>query len=74
MSITGKVTRKLSRCLGDDEDAHEEDHDEEDPHEEPVHHLGNLLPLGYLHARSPLLSEAVGDVLDVLHHLRKENN
>lgn len=60
----------MSRCLGDDEDAHEEDHNEEDPHEEPVHHLGDLLPLCRLDACSSLLAEAVGDVLDVLHHLR----
>ncbi len=61
----------LSRCLGDDEDAHEEDHDEEDPHEKPVHHLSNLLPLCYLDTSGSLLPEAVGDELDVLHHLRR---
>lgn len=64
---------KMSRSggLGDDEDAHEEDHDKEDPHEKPIHHLGDLLPLSCLDTRGPLLAEAVGDVLDVLHHLRK---
>lgn len=62
--------RKLSGCLGDDEYAHEEDHDEEDPHEKPIHHLCNLLPLCSLDASRSLLTEAVGDVLDVLHHLK----
>lgn len=66
-----KMIRRLSGCLGDDEDAHQEDHDEEDPHEKPIHHLGNLLPLCYLNTRSSLLAETVGDVLDVLYHLRK---
>ena len=61
----------MSGCLGNDEDAHEEDHEEEDPHEKPIQHLGNLLPLCYLDTRRSLLAEAVGDVLDVLHHLRK---
>ncbi len=60
----------LSRCLGDNEDAHEEDHDEEDPHEKPVHHLGNLLPLCYLDTSCSLLAEAVGNKLDVFHHLQ----
>lgn len=63
--------RKLSGRLGDDEDAHEEDHDEEDPHEKPIHHLGHLLPLCHLDTGGSLLSEAVGDELNVLHHLRK---
>ena len=61
----------MSGCLGDDEDAHEEHHDEEDPHEKPIHHLGDLLPLCRLDTSRSLLAEAVGDVLDVLHHLRK---
>lgn len=61
--------KKLSGCLGNDKNAHEEDHDEKDPHEKPIHHLGNLLPLCYLNTRSSLLTETVGDVLDVLHHL-----
>lgn len=66
-----KTMQRLSRCLGNDEDAHEEDHDEEDPHEKPVHHLGDLLPLCCLDTSSSLLAEAVGNELDVLHHLRK---
>lgn len=66
-----KMTQTLSRCLGDDEDAHEEDHHKKDPHEKPVHHLGNLLPLCCLDTSSSLLAEAVGDELDVLHHLRE---
>ena len=66
-----KRSRRLSGGLGDDEDAHEEDHDEEDPHEKPIHHLGNLLPLCRFHTCSPLLAEAVGNVLYVPHHLRK---
>lgn len=61
---------KTSRCLRNDENAHEEDHDEEDPHEEPIHHLGHFLPLCCLDARGSLLAEAVGDELDILHHLR----
>lgn len=61
----------LSGCLGDDEDTHEEHHDEEDPHEKPIHHLGDLLPLCCLDTSCSLLAEAVGDELDVLHHLRK---
>ncbi len=65
------MTGRLSGRLGDDEDAHEEDHDEEDPHEKPVHHLGDFLPLCCLDASSSLLTEAVGDELDVLHHLRR---
>lgn len=64
--------KKLSGCLGDDEDAHEKDHDEEDPHEESVHHLGDLLPLCHLDTRCSLLTEAVGDVLNVLHHLKED--
>lgn len=73
MSVGKKMMggMRLSGCLGDNEDAHEEDHDEEDPHEKPIHHLGHLLPLCHLHAGSSLLAEAVGDELDVLHHLRK---
>lgn len=63
------MRRRLSGCLGDDEDAHEEDHDEEDPHEKSIHHLGNLLPLSCLDTSSSLLAEAVCDVLDVLYHL-----
>lgn len=66
-----KRTEKLSGRLGDDEDAHEEDHDEEDPHEESIHHLGDLLPLCHFDTRGSLLAEAVGDVLDVLHHLKR---
>lgn len=66
-----KRMRRPSGCLGDDEDAHQKDHDKEDPHEKPIHNLGNLLPLCYLETSSPLLAEAVGDVLDVLHHLRR---
>lgn len=60
---------ELSGGLGDDEDAHEKHHEEKDPHEEPIHHLGNLLPFCHLDTRGSLLSEAVGDVLDVLHQL-----
>lgn len=63
------VDAPWSRCLADDQDAHEENHDEENPHEEPVHHLGDLLPLGPFGAGGPLLSEAVGDVLHVAHQL-----
>lgn len=66
-----KMMGRLSGCLGDDKDAHQKDHDEEDPHEKPIHNLGNLLPLCYLNTRSSLLAETVGDVLDVLYHLRK---
>lgn len=66
-----KMTQTVSRCLGDDEDAHEEDHHKKDPHEKPVHHLCNLLPLRCLDTRSSLLAEAVGDELDILHHLRE---
>lgn len=69
--LVEKSPEKLSRCLGDDEDAHEEDHDEEDPHEESIHHLGDLLPLCHFDTRCSLLTEAVGDVLDVLHHLKR---
>lgn len=61
---------KTSRRLCDDEDAHKEDHHEEDPHKEPVHHLGDFLPLCRLDACGSLFTEAVGDVLDILHHLR----
>lgn len=66
-----KMMGRLSGCLGDDEDAHEEDHHKEDPHEKPIHHLGDLFPLCCLDAIGSLLTEAVGDELDVLHHLRK---
>lgn len=66
-----KTTQRLSRCFGNDEDAHEEDHDEENPHEKPIHHLGNLLPLCHLDASMFLLTETVGNKLDVLNHLRK---
>lgn len=66
--VSVKMT-ELSGCLGDDEDAHEEDHEEKYPHEEPVHHLGNLLPFCYLDTCRSLLPEAVGNVLDVLHQL-----
>lgn len=64
-------SRSPSDGFSEDEDAHEEDHDEEDPHEKPIHHLGHLLPLCHLDTGGSLLSEAVGDELDVLHHLRK---
>ena len=63
--------QRPSRCLGNDEDAHEEDHDKEDPHEKSIHHLGHLLPLCCLDASGPLFAKTVGDELDVLHHLRK---
>lgn len=69
MKEQSQTKGKTSRRLRDDEDAHEEDHHEEDPHEEPIHHLGDLLPLGCLDARGSLLTEAVGNVLDILHHL-----
>lgn len=55
--------------FADNEDAHQKHHDEEDPHEESVHDLGHLLPLGAFDTVGPLLSKAVGDVLDVPHDL-----
>lgn len=69
----GKISSssRISGGLGNNEDAHEEDHNEEDPHEKPVHHLGNLLPLGYLGTCGSLVTKAVGNVLDVLHHLKQ---
>lgn len=66
------VVLMLSRCLGDDEDAHEEDHDKKYPHKKPVHHLSDLLPLCDLDRSGFLLAEAICNELDVLHHLRKK--
>lgn len=69
-NANSKMMMKLSRCLGNDEDAHEKNHEEKDPHKKSIHHLGNLLPLCYLNTCCSLLTEAVGNVLDVLHHLQ----